>query len=242
MPNVSWTQSGQQAILSGPVHGRIDMTKPHDGLRIERVGDQPVDVDFAVLAFGSPAAPWANGDWCLRGSDLLASFAPTEQWPLMLDLLWRATDAALPPGVLAAVDAIVSVRTELLEERPQMTIGSRVRADAALRSSEPAAARFAAPVAAEFHSQHGASCTLFRPEGRFSYAQMVYPPDVDVDALGVEPPGVWSLTHRLFARSLEKGVVLRGRVRGLLTARADDEQIVAAAYRAFAAEEPFLGT
>jgi hypothetical protein len=46
--------------------------------------------------------------------------------------------------------------------------------------------------------------------------------------------------HRLFAAPLEKGVLLRGRVRGIFVPRIDDLAIAAAAYTRFAAEEPLL--
>jgi hypothetical protein len=50
------------------------------------------------------------------------------------------------------------------------------------------------------------------------------------------------LRHRLFLDELEKGVILRGRVRGLLLERERDRSATAEAYTQFAGSPPPLTT
>jgi hypothetical protein len=50
------------------------------------------------------------------------------------------------------------------------------------------------------------------------------------------------LRHRLFVSRLEKGVILRARVRGVLVIREDDCSLAAAAYHRFVKSPPPLTT
>ena len=50
------------------------------------------------------------------------------------------------------------------------------------------------------------------------------------------------LSHRLFAERLEKGVILRSRIRGLFVPRDHDTELAQSEYRRFAASEPPLTT
>ncbi|HWB01116.1 MAG TPA: hypothetical protein VG713_21645, partial [Pirellulales bacterium] len=77
-------------------------------------------------------------------------------------------------------------------------------------------------------------CVLLRPaEADFSYAEMVHPRDISHDQLSTAN-GAARLEHRLFARMrLEKGVILRGRVRAAWLPRHDDEPLARAIYQQF---------
>jgi hypothetical protein len=88
-----------------------------------------------------------------------------------------------------------------------------------------------------------------------SWIQMVHPSDfcrASAGAVGdlstaaaasadrsTSPTGV-QIVHDLFHQSLEKGVILRARVRGAIVDRQQDEAIAIAAYQQFAAAEPPL--
>jgi hypothetical protein len=72
---------------------------------------------------------------------------------------------------------------------------------------------------------------------------MVHPADFHRDEVhALTPEGRVRIEHHLFAQALEKGVLLRARVRGVFLARDGDLQLAAEVYRAFAAAEPPLGT
>jgi hypothetical protein len=89
----------------------------------------------------------------------------------------------------------------------------------------------------------GPGCLVFRLSGlSLSYIEMVHPADFRHDELMPGPArGALRLEHRLFPQTLEKGVILRARVRGAFVPRADDLRIAAESYRAFASAEPPLG-
>jgi len=71
---------------------------------------------------------------------------------------------------------------------------------------------------------------------------MVHPLDCPDDQIRCPAEGApFELTHRLFARPLEKGVILRSRVRGLWVTRDRDVSVAAESYRRFAVSEPPLG-
>jgi hypothetical protein len=73
---------------------------------------------------------------------------------------------------------------------------------------------------------------------------MVHPADFQHDELlrnSVQQQAAY-LRHRLFPEPLEKGVILRARVRGVFVPRDGDTQIAAECFDAFAATEPPLST
>jgi hypothetical protein len=59
---------------------------------------------------------------------------------------------------------------------------------------------------------------------------MVHPADARRDRLTRDVAGL-RLIHHLFADELEKGVILRARLRGALLPRADDQRLALDAYR-----------
>jgi hypothetical protein len=144
---------------------------------------------------------------------------------------------------------IVSVRTELLDSRPELTVRSELAPTEMLRLVDTEAARFE-PCRRESCSPLGVrrgdpGCFAFRlPDVPFTYAEMGHPADcfgAIVAATGAGAESV-EVRYRLFAERLEKGVILRARVRGVVVDRADDLRRVAACYAAFVAAEPPLGT
>ena len=57
-----------------------------------------------------------------------------------------------------------------------------------------------------------------------------------------EDVGTLRVSHQLFSERLEKGVILRARLRGVFLPRQRDTRVAAACYTAFAAAEPPLAT
>lgn len=80
-------------------------------------------------------------------------------------------------------------------------------------------------------------CCVIRPVGAMpSYVEIVHPADfrqTTIDWMSESPPVV-RLAHRLFAERLEKGVILRSRIRGLFVPRGHDEELARREYRRFA--------
>ncbi len=185
----------------------------------------------------------------VRGADLVVAYESSRECPVRVDAVWRAIAPAAADRFLAAVDLIVSVRTHLLDAHPDLAVESVLPAGDVFRlrsvdstAGEPPAVATAAPAIME--PQSGSGCLLFRlPNVGLTYVEMVHPVDFQHDQLSHGPPGSGELrvAHRLFRSSLEKGVILRARVRGAFVERRDDVETGAECYAAFASVEPPLG-
>jgi len=232
---------------------RLDLTRPADGLLDVAVGGRPWHAArlLGVVAVALPQdAADAPTESHVRGADLVVAYEASAHRPVRVDALWRAVAPAVGDRFLAAADLIVSVRTHLLDSRPELAVQSVLPACEIVRltARDPmAGAALPHPenAPAAFGPENGAGCLLFRPpEQSLSYAEMVHPDDFQRDELHCDAAGSREVrvVHRLFSMSLEKGVILRARVRGVFVPRCDDARIAAECYAAFAAADPPLGT
>ena len=137
----------------------------------------------------------------------------------------------------------------MLDSRPDLAVQSVLAIRECLRLVNPAAPRFQPVEVSQSHAElaweSGPGCLLFHlPQDDHSYVEMVHPADFQHDELASGPGGGLHVraSHRLFHDPLEKGVLLRGRVRGIFLPRCNDLAVAAQAYAEFAAEEPPLGT
>lgn len=240
----SWTLTATDATLHiARFQARLNLARPDEGLHVVAWDDAAGTADrlLAVrLAGGESAAPLLPDGHYLRGADLVAAYGESAQRPLQTDIVWRALDGA-------GVELIVSVRTSLWDSRPMLDVVSAVAADEVLGLD---AGGFLTPLASGLGSETTwespqPGCLVYRLAGSAcSYVEMVHP--VDFRHGLVRRPGAPSapaeVTYRLFPDSLEKGVILRARLRGLLLARRDDAARAATLYAAFAAGEPPLAS
>jgi hypothetical protein len=205
-------------------------------LRVERATDA-----------ASAAACWQTEDCYVRGRDLIATYAPAADWPFRCQVYWRVVPAAAP--VAAALDLVVSVQTELLDTHPQVHVRSWFPAGSEVLQVVPSApderTMRLSPDTSVTAAEGRAGCFLFRAPGRDrSYVQMVHPADfvefrLVRDADAGSAAGI-TATHVLFRRPLEKGVILRSRIRSAWLPGAADAAEAAESYRRFIAEAPPL--
>ena len=230
-----------EIALRRPSEGLVNLVAASDSLRTARL-------------LGIAAGPIIEGpttnlvESYVRGDDLVVAYEGSSQWPIRVDALWRLTTPSVTEKVLAAVDLIVSIRTHVLDARPDLAVESVVPSSGVFRlptgksaACEPLGAGAAVPTVVGPES--GAGCLLFRLPGLdLTYAEMVHPTDFQRDELSCRTQGGGTLhiAHRLFRTNLEKGVILRARVRGLFAKRQGDAETAAACYAAFASAEPPL--
>jgi hypothetical protein len=266
MTSPTWILDQQYARLQlDRVSARLALGHPDRGLfdlRLaawELAGAQLLGLDFPSSAEGEVRNPL---ECYQRGRDLVAAYSESASWPVRVDILWRAVSPANIPGVLFGVDAIVSVRTALLDSWPELAVRSRLPATQVLRLTGVETARFepcdggSCPQLV-LKAGGGPCCLVFRmPEAPFSYAEMTPPADFQgacvvplsekcektEESGKSESPAIVEVRHRLFAERLEKGVILRARVRGVVVDRTEDLRSACACYSAFAAADPPLGT
>lgn len=248
MTTLPWQLHQHRAQLRcGEFRAGIDLAQPERGLFDLGCRDG-AGVAAQLLGIDLPSGKAGAGSLLesyVRGDDLVAAYLPADDWPVHVDARWRATGSSQGSAASLAVELVVSVRTELLDSRPQMAVASMVPSSEALRLADAAAGRFE-PLALEAAgAQDGCGCILIRlPQADISYVEMVHPADCHQDELEVLAAGhgpMMRIAHRLFLDPLEKGVMLRGRVCGVLLPRAEDCRLAADWYREFAAAEPSLG-
>jgi len=234
----------------------VHLAEPHRGLTDWRAGPGSV-LEARVLGLEIPGLgshPLQSPPDCYcRGAALSASYPEWGDRPVRVDASWRALPAAAGASeAAAAIDLVVSVRTELLESQPRLTVYSRLPAGEVFRLADAVRGRFErlgpaeGPATAAATAGGGpASCWLFRPPGdEISYAEMVHPADFQGSALGfdAEKGRAVEVRHQLFVEHLEKGVILRASVRGALLPRHGDAALAASVYAAFASADPPLGS
>ena len=254
MQTARWQLDGNVARLScGDFTAKIDLTKPADGLADNCLGGgRPVSDHLLAIAIPSvPQGDTLSPSECyVRGCDLVAAYKESAARPVHVEVLWRVFGPAPSEEFLAAVELVVSVRTHVLESRPELAVQSDLPVCETLRLRDAESAdfnRLAPPPEAtmEIQPAGGPGCVLFRlAGGELSYAEMVHPADFRSDELVrlSDDDGTVRVVHHLFSGRLEKGVILRARLQGVFLPRRDDAQIAAPFYRAFATAEPPLGT
>jgi len=239
-------------LQSGPLNASLDLTRPADGIYGIRLDDHPLPV-VRLLAVAVPALSVGDAgslaDCHVRNGDLIAAYAASEDYPVRVDVLWRARHPLPNEEFLAAVELVLSVRTLLLAAPAELTVHSELEATETLRLLDASSARYEpadVPANASLAMQPaaGLGCLLFRQPGLpLSYAEMIHPADFRNDDLAKGPgPTAMCLSHRLFPGRLEKGVILRARLRAVVVSRTEDTRIAAACYAAFAAGEPPLAS
>ena len=169
-------------------------------------------------------------DSFVRGHDLVVTYAQMPARPVRLQVYWCAFHEERAERSAVGIDMQVSVQTSLLAAHPALTICSRVRRespwDVAKSRDNIVLASSAAP---------GRTAGCFRCSlSSASYVEMVHPSDVEKEELSETADG-WLLSHELFEHSLEKGVILRARARGVFVAPADESALVPAIYERFLA-------
>lgn len=226
MPSQTWFLDGGSARLEVPgVTALIESRRPRLGLTAIVVQNTEW-AETRLLGVSGPALtspPASVADWHVRGSDLLATYELASPYSASVDLCWHAEVGKEGDPWFARVDFLVSVRTDKLDWRHEICAESAISA----ASSQLVRQR----------------CSCFSLN-RLSYAEFVHPADLYCDE-PIEPPcrpGRLVLRRRLFrAESLEKGVILRARARGLFLPAAVAPATVETCYENFIAADPPLG-
>jgi hypothetical protein len=156
---------------------------------------------------------------------------------------WQFTHGEI---AFPAIELIASVQTSLLDSDPTLNVRSHAAARDVLQLTSVEASR-ASTIEWNGGERHflaastAIACFIFRlTGGPSSYIEMVHPADFNQSVLRRLPSGKTEVCHRLFAGRLEKGVILRSRVRALLVPGEHDASLASACYAEFAASEPVL--
>jgi hypothetical protein len=222
-----WKLSGSEARLNfADLLATVDLNRPEQGLSalIYRGHSVPSTALLGVHFPGQSAPPVA--DAYVRQRDLVVTYVQSPALPIRLQVYWRAASG---PQSTPAIDLQVSIQTNLLDSHP------RLWTTTSLGDAEPIRFGHEADTAEQTPAPR---YDLFRPAGTdFSYVEMIHPAD---DAGGANEVG--RISRELFAAFLEKGVILRARLRGVFLPRHGDAELAAEAYQQFLAAPPPLTT
>ena len=194
----------------GPLAATLDLARPAAGPIAVRYHGQPLAL--SLLALEAPSLAQLDGasllEHYVQCDNLVAAYGESPSWPVRVDARWCAG----VEGPLAVLDLVVSVRTPLLDSRPEMAVQNTVAATGAWRLVSADPGRFepwpVGPGPQESLGCHGwlvqqcrqhgwesnraPGCLLFRlPGDAWSCAAMVHP--ADFTGLELVPPARESL-------------------------------------------------
>jgi hypothetical protein len=248
MQPAPWQLDGYKArlSLSGGLSGDVDLLQPAAGLQLHW-RDR---IHIAALGVALPPVRITEADslidaW-VRGGDLVATYSHGQE--RRGQIYWRVPQGdALTPAVASSVELIASIQTSLLDFDPALDVRSHVAAQEILQlidaDTTRADAIYLADPSVEIAPSSVPACFIFRlGDCELSYLEMVHPLDFTGSVLRRLPDGQFELSHQLFRGRLEKGVILRSRLRGLMVPREHDLVLAGTCYTDFAASEPPLTT
>jgi hypothetical protein len=241
-----WHLDGKVARLDeAAIQTTIDVAAPSGGLviNLHGVSRSPL-VKILGVAFLDDAVSDSNIDAYIRGSDLVATYEESPVRPIRAQVYWRrlapeafATQDSRQVG--AAFELIVSANTSRLDSDPRARVVSAVD----LESNVSWLPLGSADIQLEESHPHNLGCWLAKLPGcELSLLQMIHPLDAGESfaTAGKAPLPQQQISHRLFQVRLEKGVILRARVRAALVASGSAVAVAKTAYQHFAAAEPPL--
>ncbi len=227
-----WKIEGDAAQLQiGPLTAQLSLPFPERGLhQVAFAGVSATDSPASFLAVLAQPVERAEQihDCYVRGSDLVVTYSETAERDVRLQLYWRAFEFPEENSQAFGVDLITSTQTSKLYSDPTLLIASRMpaigepRLVAAMGDSGPIMLRLNPPA--------------------WSFAQAVHPSDFDQASAALDGDGRGEIRHQLFAPGLEKGVIRRGRLRGIFVPREQDELLVDESYAEFVKQELPLTT
>jgi len=252
MSSAAWSCEAAEALFrAGNLSCRVQLDAPHRGLQQLALGKTQLPVDYLLgveVASGQSDNKPIQRDCFVRGNDLVATYWPDDARNVRVEIYWRAIQRPWHVAGCHAFDLLVSVQTSLLEANSQLHTESRLAASA-LRRLTPA--RGDAYSTQPLTAVHTLSCqplpcvlaTLMG--GRFSYAEMIHPTDSHQGSwqtIGSDSSERLVLSQQLFGPDLEKGVILRARVRAILIDHASGVPLDAASDLAWSAYRDLLNS
>jgi hypothetical protein len=207
-------RDGVATLAANDLLARVDVARPEAGCYDVRFRDETLNLAQWLAVSPAAKSRVVVEDLFTRGGDLVATYAETPDWPLRWQVYWRVLSGEAIGPALAGLELIVSAQTSMLDCSPALVAQTRLSGPSSLISRE----------------EGGIVSRLSAAE--LSYVELIHPADhqgTDIQSTG----GQITLRHPLFLKSLEKGVILRARLRGLLVRASEAETAADACARLF---------
>ncbi len=233
-----WTLDTSRAQLQlGQLDALIDLEDPAGGLQEIRLDAAPLRANLLGVLLKQHVET-SPADTYVRCEDLVATYPPSAGRAMRIQVYWRCHQA---PDRMA-VELQVSVQTDELGIATPVVVVSQLDVVEAVRLSDVTTGQFA-PLALTAEERQlvpldGSGCLLLRlPGSPWTYAEMIHSADFQQDSISftTSKSGARraSLEHRLFPGTLEKGVILRARLRGVFLRASDAATEVCKDYASF---------
>jgi hypothetical protein len=201
----SWTITGLRAERAD---AKLDLASPEAGLLLPDSGDRLLGIDLAA----TPDQPLAPSDLWVRGDDLVAVYEPADPRQLRATALWRRLSAAQP-----AWDLVISAQTSLLESDSRLAVVSDLATGKIAWGRWEQGSIDWMPLAPGNSCPTEAQCLLIERSGD-AVVLAVHPADARRIEL-TRGDRRLRIVCRLFPAEIEKGVLLRSRVRAAVGPR-----------------------
>ena len=223
----AWTLAG---LVAQRANATINLAAAQAGLTIAATGDHLLGIDLG----NDPGGQYEPSDHWARGEDLVAIYEPADQRQLRATLMWRWLAAPSP-----AWELVVSAQTSLLESDSRVAVISDITADNIAWGRSTAGGVVWEPLGTGSPCPLAADCLLVQRSGD-AVVVAVHP----ADARRIELVGAGErlrIACWLFSEAIEKGVLLRSRVRAAVGPH-QDTAWASATVAALAAAPPLLTT
>lgn len=232
-----WQLSTEEATLGIPQGTAVlNISRPEDGLH--RIGSLPDD--WALLKIRSAGLDWPAGasppEAHVRDRDLVVTHGRMGDLPFALQTDWRANYLMWSDSTWG-LELIVSTQTVRLDSHACISTESLIGGTELLHLRDGGQGNFETlycnkePIT--LTPADGTGCIVFRTPNA-SYIEMIHPDDFSTLCIARRTDlQLWSIAHTAIDRWLEKGVIVRARLRGLLAPRSKDLAIAQQVYRDF---------
>jgi len=234
-----WALSNSAAqVCTSTFSGTLDLSRPSQGLRLQSAQLSTGIGQIFQLSFGVAKQPEVaqTAEAFIRGNDLVAIYEPTVACPFRRQIYWRVLE---PAAGFAGLELIVSVQTESLDSNPAAWVHSDLQIGKAQRLKDATSAIWE-PMTLPAHWNTAPGCLGGTIGDKAGYLEMVHPLDFHVGQVVAAGSGCRT-EYQLFTKHLEKGVLLRSRLR-VFVGPADLIGQGTRLYQQFAESEPPLTT
>ena len=201
---------------------------------------------FQIRLAGRDRGACFATDCYVRDRDLVIRYAASSSSSVESQIDWRMME--WPALNAFGVEVIVSVQTDCLHSDPSSSASSSLHADElwSLREDDEFERCDQGPMAATGDSAASPrGAFLFRTrDSSASYLEMIHPSDLSEGVVSTRNvvEAAFCSRYRLFQEPLEKGVIRRGRLRGIFVPHSQDLANALTLYRDFVESAPPLTT
>ncbi len=236
----SWRlhESRAQCTPYRDLNGEVNLQQPERGVQC-RVGASAVNLLGVELEI--PLATGTLADGYERVGDLVATYLPTAARPHRVQIYWQQPGTTLP-GVRGLFDLQVLTQTDLLDSDPRRSTISELPTGEVFQLGESREMLVDVKQPTSRLSDPTLPGVLVRPDAAdWSYVEFVHPLDFHATDLRTSGDRL-QIRQALFVYFLEKGVILRSRVRGAIVDRRHDLDTARALYQQLCGAAPPLAT